>query len=68
MATNVEKTLTVLTKLYSSRTTLDKQILVAEKKLAATAIAGGPIKPKRTATKKVASVKKAVVKKVTPKL
>jgi hypothetical protein len=68
MATKVEITLTALTKLYNSRAALDKQILAAEKSLAAAAALGEPGKPKKTATKKSASVKKAVVKKVTPKL
>jgi len=65
MAIKVDKTLTALSKLYDKRAALDKQILEAEKSLAAAAAETGTIK--KAATKKPASAKKAVAKKVTPK-
>jgi len=65
MANNVDKTLTALAKLYDKRAALDRQILTAEKTLAAAAGESGT--PKKAAAKKAASAKKAVAKKTAPK-
>jgi hypothetical protein len=61
MATNVDKTVATLSKLYDKRAALDKQILAAHEKLVAAASAVDTVK--KTATKKAANGKKAVAKK-----
>jgi hypothetical protein len=65
MAINVDKILATLSKLYDKRAALDKSILTAQKALA-TAV-GETAKLPKAATKKVASAKKAVSKKASPK-
>jgi hypothetical protein len=66
MAINVDKAVAALQKLYEKRAALDKQILAAQKSLAAASSAVDSVK--KTAVKKVASVKKAVAKKVELKI
>jgi len=66
MAINVDKTLAALSKLYDKRAALDKQIITAQKSLAA--VVGEASKLPKSAAKKAASAKKAVAKKVSPKV
>jgi hypothetical protein len=60
-ANNIGKSFAVLQKLYERRNALDKQIL--RRLQALVAVAGVSVSPTKATTKKIASVKKAIVKK-----